>query len=220
MESSRQYLLIVVEGPNAGETYVLQHALCTIGRTPENAIVIDSPRISRHHAQLKPTSNSLAIEDLNSTNGTWVNGKRLTASQILVHGDEIELADHVTLRFEIEETMRTERLAPSAPFVATQAMAPAYGAQLPTPPPGGGPSSAPAYIGAAPAAASTDATPSWLTGGNGASAPTASRPKWMYVLIVILVILILLCLVTAIYLWFAPTEVWIRIFEIFNIPLP
>ncbi len=216
MENRRQYLLIVVEGPNAGETYVLQHALCTIGRTPENAIVIDSPRISRHHAQLKPTSGSLAIEDLNSTNGTWINGKRLAAAQVLVHGDEIELADHVTLRFEVEETAQTERLAPSAPFVATQAMAPAYSAQAPTPPPNQ--SSAPAYIGAPPGP-STDPTPSWLSGSNGDPAP-ASRPRWMYAVIVLLVILILVCLATAVYLWFAPTEFWVKLFEIFNLPLP
>ncbi len=217
MENRRQYLLIVIDGPNTGETYVLQHALCTIGRTPENAIVIDSPRISRHHVQLKPVSGSLAIEDLNSTNGTWVNGKRLATAQILVHGDEIELADHVVLRFEVEEMAQTERLAPSSPFVATQAMAPAYNTQSPptTLPARPG---APAFIGAPPATAS-DSTPSWLV-DNEKTSTASERPRWMYAVIALLVVLILGCLGAAIYMWFAPAEFWVKLFEIFNLPLP
>jgi pSer/pThr/pTyr-binding forkhead associated (FHA) protein len=68
-----------------------------LGRRMENQIVIDDPRVSRAHAQLRVSKDRFALFDLNSTGGTFVNGQRINKS-ILVPGDVISLAG-VTLVF-------------------------------------------------------------------------------------------------------------------------
>ena len=62
-----------------------------MGRRLENNIVIDDPRVSRYHAQLKAVDGNYELTDLNSSGGTFVNGMRITKS-ILYSGDEISLA--------------------------------------------------------------------------------------------------------------------------------
>jgi len=204
---SEKYLLTITEGPNAGQAYPLPGIVCTLGRTPDNAIVIDSPRISRHHAQLKPVLGGLEIEDLNSTNGTWVNGKRLTAPHVLSPGDIIELADYITMRFETLSPTMAEQLTPLSFGSAPQVMG---GAQPHTPPP---PSSQHHAASSHPTA--TPTTPPVILSEN-----QPQRSTWSYVIIVTLIILICLCLAAAVYLWFAPYEFWVKVFDLFNVPLP
>ena len=62
----------------------------TIGRAPSNQIVVDHPSISAHHALLLRTGASYWLKDLNSTNGTLINGDCVT---------EVELKDGDTIRF-------------------------------------------------------------------------------------------------------------------------
>jgi len=73
-------------------------ATTTIGRLPDNALVIDSPTVSGHHAHLFREGDHFAVEDLASTNGTFVNGKRVTR-HALQHGDTIRIGKH-TILFE------------------------------------------------------------------------------------------------------------------------
>jgi pSer/pThr/pTyr-binding forkhead associated (FHA) protein len=61
-----------------------------IGRAPSNQIVVDHPSISAHHALLLRTGASYSLKDLNSTNGTWINGDCIT---------DVELKDGDTIRF-------------------------------------------------------------------------------------------------------------------------
>lgn len=61
-----------------------------IGRSPLNQIVIDHPTVSMHHAVLLRTGDSYSLKDLNSTNGTQVNGDFVT---------DAELKDGDTIRF-------------------------------------------------------------------------------------------------------------------------
>jgi pSer/pThr/pTyr-binding forkhead associated (FHA) protein len=65
----------------------------TIGRLPDNAIVVDSPGVSSHHACVFRDAEDFVIEDLQSTNGTYVNGKRITRAK-LTHGDVVALGKH------------------------------------------------------------------------------------------------------------------------------
>jgi len=69
----------------------LSQSIIRIGRYHDNTIVIDDPRISRHHAELRAIKGHFDVFDLNSTGGTYVNGLR-TAQAILYHGDRISLA--------------------------------------------------------------------------------------------------------------------------------
>ena len=62
----------------SGTTYELVDNLVTIGRGPDNAIVINNPSVSARHAQLQLTGETYRLKDLGSTNGTQVNGKPVT----------------------------------------------------------------------------------------------------------------------------------------------
>jgi pSer/pThr/pTyr-binding forkhead associated (FHA) protein len=65
----------------------------TIGRLPDNAIIIDSPGVSGHHACVFGTDGQYVVEDLQSTNGTFVNGVRVSR-QVLQHGDVVKVGNH------------------------------------------------------------------------------------------------------------------------------
>ncbi len=217
MENQIRRLLIVTEGPNQGQSYVLQEMICTLGRTADNTVVIDSPRISRHHTQIRLLPEGAIVEDTGSTNGTWLNNRRLTSPQRLTPGDIIGLADYISFRFEVEEGMRTERLVPAMPGTPTQAMSDVY--NVPAPPP-------PSYEEPYRPYAET-ATPSFTPAQSApppvsqpASAPGAKRSQWVYIVVAILLVLICICAAVAVYLWFAPVEFWQKVFELFNIPIP
>jgi hypothetical protein len=79
---------LIVDG---GEIFPLDHPVISIGRGPENALVLDEPRISRQHAQLRLIDNRYVIFDLDSTGGTLVNGQPVHR-QALAVGDVISLA--------------------------------------------------------------------------------------------------------------------------------
>ncbi|HNT77231.1 MAG TPA: FHA domain-containing protein [Anaerolineae bacterium] len=112
MNRPKQYILTIKEGPKAGEVLILENIEYTLGRTPDNRIVIDELSVSRHHARLQPTLGSFALEDLGSTNGTWVNGEQLARPCVLAPGDIIQLADNVTLEFNFQEEILPEALIP------------------------------------------------------------------------------------------------------------
>ena len=69
-----------------------------LGRSPESTIVLNDPNVSRRHAEIRRRGTDVFVVDLNSTNGTRVNGVRVK-DQILNDGDEIEVGTS-TLRFE------------------------------------------------------------------------------------------------------------------------
>lgn len=65
----------------------------TIGRLPDNAVIIDNPAVSGHHARVIFQSDKAVLEDLNSTNGTFVNGRPITRHP-LQHGDHVLVGKH------------------------------------------------------------------------------------------------------------------------------
>lgn len=65
----------------------------TIGRSPDNALIIDNPAVSGHHARVFSESGAVIVEDLNSTNGTFVNGQH-TTRRVLRSGDVLQIGKH------------------------------------------------------------------------------------------------------------------------------
>jgi pSer/pThr/pTyr-binding forkhead associated (FHA) protein len=65
------------------------------GRDPECSLAIDSTTVSRRHARITVVSGTATIEDLGSTNGTHVNGTRISAPTRLAPGNEVALGDEV-----------------------------------------------------------------------------------------------------------------------------
>jgi len=72
---------------------ILKQGVTTIGRKPENDIIIINQAISGHHARLIMSGNSLFVEDLNSLNGTYLNGKKVSRGE-LYDGDVILMGVH------------------------------------------------------------------------------------------------------------------------------
>jgi hypothetical protein len=72
-----------------------------LGRSRDSDIVIDDPNVSRHHAEVRPSGGSWIVNDLGSTNGIKVNGRRVTGPQSLRRGDVIELGTS-SVTFELE----------------------------------------------------------------------------------------------------------------------
>jgi hypothetical protein len=81
-----------------GERVPLSEQVLTIGRLPESAIVLADPNVSRSHAEIRPRGTGYVLVDLGSTNGSRVNGVRVSEHE-LVDGDEIAFGN-TRMRFE------------------------------------------------------------------------------------------------------------------------
>jgi pSer/pThr/pTyr-binding forkhead associated (FHA) protein len=77
-----RYALVVEEGPRAGLTYVLGEGETLAGRSDDVDIFLGDVTVSRHHARFVVDESGLRVEDLGSTNGTYVNLNRLDASPL------------------------------------------------------------------------------------------------------------------------------------------
>ncbi len=95
--------LLIKEGPGRGDFLNLSQGVATIGRDPENTLRLADRAISRFHARLTLHGAECCVEDLNSHNGTLVNGERVQRAQ-LHHADEIGVGNVVLLYLEDEVT--------------------------------------------------------------------------------------------------------------------
>ena len=87
-ENIPENAFLIIEGV---KVHQLSDSVVNIGRRLENQLVIDDPRVSRNHAQLRAIKGRFVLFDLNSTGGTFVNGQR-TSQTVLYPGDVISLA--------------------------------------------------------------------------------------------------------------------------------
>lgn len=124
--------LVVRTGPNPGMVFDLTKEITTLGRDVANDIVLGDPEVSRQHSRITRTPGGYVVEDMGSTNGTFVNGERLAAPRVLREGDLIGLSEKVTLTFEaltpgVEETVVSRAGEPQryAPTVREPAPMPA-----------------------------------------------------------------------------------------------
>lgn len=95
--------LLMRRGPSPGTIYPLNGDRVNIGRGSRNDIIIRDNEVSREHCRLVATAGRYELLDLNSSNGTYVNGQPATRALPLSHGALIELGDSVTLVFEGEQ---------------------------------------------------------------------------------------------------------------------
>src|SRR5688572_14188350 len=147
----------------------------TIGRLPDNDIRIDNSAVSGHHSLIINILNDSFLEDLNSTNGTYVNGK-LIKKHALQHGDVVTVGHH-QLRFvdtqssdtEPDEFEKTMVITPGSAVAAVAAKKASAMALPPSPPP------APAAKPAAPTPVSTMAPPMTRPMPPGGTAATGEN---------------------------------------------
>jgi pSer/pThr/pTyr-binding forkhead associated (FHA) protein len=102
---NKTYQLIVRKGPNEGQEFPLTSDITTIGRDPMADISLNDPEISRLHARLSETAVGYELEDLGSTNGTYVDGQLIAGGPApLRAGQEIQLGSNLVLTFAALET--------------------------------------------------------------------------------------------------------------------
>jgi len=102
---------LIVEGV---KVFPLKLPVINIGRRLDNQLIIDDPRVSRNHAQLRAIKGRFVVFDLNSTGGTFVNGQRASQT-VLYPGDVISLAG-VALIFGQDNPPPRPDLKETAPF--------------------------------------------------------------------------------------------------------
>jgi len=95
-DKSASAFLIVLEGIDKGMEYPIEGEV-TIGRTSDNVIVLKDRGVSRRHAVIREEGGVYTLEDLNSSNGTRLNGRRITMLEVLQDGDRIGIGEAVLL---------------------------------------------------------------------------------------------------------------------------
>jgi predicted component of type VI protein secretion system len=206
MQSS--FRLVMRLGPSQGKVYPLDKNELFIGRDLSNNIVINDPEISRRHARLFTQGNSFILEDLGSTNGTFVNGQRLMGPNVLRPGDVVTFGERISLAFETSEFDQDATMV-------NPAAQPSYGSQGPaqayTPPP-----SPPPYTPPPQQVVYPPSNQALRPGDSYAQqVPTAYAPEMPaeqrrspVIWIILIAVLLLICLCVVIFLWIAPKELW------------
>ena len=100
--------LVVIEGRRAGQRLPLHGGETTVGRDAGSELVFDDDGVSRRHALLVRAADTVTIQDVGSTNGTWVNGETVSSVRELHPGDQVRLGSTV---FALEGS-RAATLAP------------------------------------------------------------------------------------------------------------
>lgn len=129
-QGNDSFRLVVRRGPQPNQVYELNKDVVTLGRDITNDIVINDPEVSRHHLRFTRGADGYTIEDLGSTNGTFINGQRVSAPRPLNNGDMLGLGETVTLGYE---RARPVSFAPESPGAAP-VQPPQYGQPAPQPP--------------------------------------------------------------------------------------
>jgi pSer/pThr/pTyr-binding forkhead associated (FHA) protein len=101
--------LVVLSAGMAGRTHELKVDKTTIGRVEDNTFQIGEPSVSSHHCEVLLRGSEVVVKDLNSTNGTFINGEKIS-ERILKTGEVLRLGQ-IELRLEVEGPAST---APSS----------------------------------------------------------------------------------------------------------
>ena len=107
-EKRKQAVLIVMTGPTSGQVIFLESKNeWSIGRAPDNDISFQEVSVSRNHCLIKFSEVGVwSITDLDSSNGTWLNGNRVQNGR-LKSEDKIQLGSQITLKFVFQDELET-----------------------------------------------------------------------------------------------------------------
>jgi pSer/pThr/pTyr-binding forkhead associated (FHA) protein len=109
-----QMNLVIQAGPQVGQIFQLRSGAQTIGRAPDNQIVVPDSTISKQHVQITVQPEGVWIQDLGSSNGTFVNGQRITESTWLKPGDSVQVGSSVVLGVQVAGAVEPVQAASSS----------------------------------------------------------------------------------------------------------
>jgi DNA-binding response OmpR family regulator len=114
MVEQERAMLLMRQGSAIDQRWPLDRPNLTMGRGPDNDLVFPDREISRHHCRIRRVGRQYILEDLNSRNGTLINGEAITEPRALRDGDEIQIAPRFRLTFvDIEATAPLARAGQS-----------------------------------------------------------------------------------------------------------
>lgn len=204
------FQLTIRSGPTPGKTFLLEKEETFLGRDLTNDIPISDPEVSRRHARLFLRDENVFVEDLGSTNGTFLNGERIASPQQLRKGDEITFGESVVMVYD-KLVQAADATVVSPPV--TVAPAPVY--TPPTPKPHYEPEpyqqpdepwvyKQPAYEQTEP----EEEAPEYVPPKRKQKAKQGGLPTWMIILIIAIVVV---ACVIAVTLYFMPASWWCAI---------
>lgn len=133
--------IVVKLGDRVIQRYYFDKDVLSVGRARDNDIVIENLSVSRNHARIKRQDGKFTLVDMNSSNGTLVNGVRVTKADV-AHNDEILIGKHTLLFLDtaqpsMRDTGTKEQGPPAAAAAAAAAAGPPKASQsrVPMPPP-------------------------------------------------------------------------------------
>lgn len=196
-----QYQLVMHAGPTPGKTFPLELDVITIGREAGNTIVINDAEVSRKHSQLTLQGGKYVLTDIGSTNGTFVNGQRITGSHVLVPGEVISLGEQINLLFE-----SLAQIDPNATMLSSSArLAVAPKPSAPPPAPAPQPVQSVGYAGHVPAGPEP----------GMAEPPAKGGANRTLIIVAVVIVLLLCCCVGGLFiydyaeLWCSPLTSWL-----------
>jgi pSer/pThr/pTyr-binding forkhead associated (FHA) protein len=207
-----QFRFVMRSGPVVGKVYPLEAQEISIGRENTNMITINDAQISRRHARMELRGSAYVIQDLGSTNGTFVNGTRISGMQVLNLGDTVAFGEGIVLAFESAMDLNATLLSSKPPPTSVQRPAPAptptpAPAYRPAPAPANKPAPAPVYSGQVPAGP-VPMPPEGATGKK-------KFPLWI---IIVIILLVIICACAGLFLVIDQLNLWCKVVP-FLVPL-
>ena len=203
------YQITMRSGPTPGDSYLLEKEQVFLGRDASNEIPIADPEISRRHARFLVRPEGVFLEDLGSTNGTFLNGLRVSVPQVLRAGDVITLGENIVVLFELAKydadapVVDAQTHIATPPYEQPQAPQPVHEQPVPETPAYQAPSPPPVapvppvYQPVEPAPVYTGQVPE----------PPKKR-KMSTGLLILLIVLIATCVIVSLVLTFMPASWW------------
>lgn len=194
------FQLTMRSGPSPGKTFLLDQQELLLGRDLTNEITISDPEVSRRHARFFMQHDNVLVEDLGSTNGTFLNGERISSPQQLRSGDVITLGESIVLVFE------DAGYDPDATVIATKGERMAQQPMHPQayqPPP-----DQEAYQQPRPSSHAPGGRPPQAYSRREPAAKKGGLPSWLIILIIAIVVI---ACVIAVTMYFMPASWWCAI---------
>jgi hypothetical protein len=183
-----QFQFVMRTGPNTGKIYPLAAPEILIGRDESNGVAINDAEVSRKHAKLSLQGSAYVIQDLGSTNGSFVNGQRITGPQVLNPGDSVSFGENIVVTYEAAfDSNATVIASAQTPRTITPARRPA-----PVPAP------VPSYSGQVPA-------------GPVPMAVAPAKKKFPIWLVFVIVFLVILCACVGFFVVIDQLNLWCKV---------
>ncbi len=219
-----QFQFTMRSGPTIGKIFPLDAQEVTIGRDAANIIAINDAEISRRHARMELRGSAYVIQDLGSTNGTFVNGTRISGMQVLNPGDTVAFGEGIVLVYEAVVDINATILSAKAPPATLQSPIP-VSVPAPTPTPTPAPMPAPTPVRMSTPNPSPMPAPAPVYSGQVPAGPVAmpqevvpAKKKFPVWIIIVIIVLVLICVCGAFFEMIDYFNLWCKVLP-FLVPL-